>query len=76
MIKTIFKAIGSYLGNWKNLLTHAVIGLALLLFALKAPLPALWRMVVLLAVIVLNILRSRHERKKKENPAGEREDIR
>lgn len=66
MITKIFVGLFTYLKNWKNLAIHSLIGIALLLFALKAPIPAWIRILVLVLVVIFNVTRTRLEKKHKE----------
>ena len=71
MFRSILSALAAYLKDWKNLVVHALIGAALLLFALKAPLPGWVRILVLAAVVAFNIARGRLEKsRKKTTQAG------
>jgi hypothetical protein len=59
----IINAIWSYLKDWKNLLVHALIGIAILLAAFVIPVKPIYRIIILLAVIGFNIIRMDHTKR-------------
>jgi len=59
----IINAIWSYLKDWKNLLVHALIGVAILLAAFVIPVKPIYRIIILLAVIGFNIIRMNHTKR-------------
>ncbi len=61
----IFKAIWAYLKDWKNLLTHGLIGAAILCAALFLPIKPFSRILILVVVIAFNLVRMRLDRKRK-----------
>jgi hypothetical protein len=50
----------TYLIDWKNLLTHSLMGIVLLWFTLFAPITPYLRMGVIGAVVAFNIIRMRY----------------
>lgn len=60
----IIAALKAYLTDWKNLLTHAIVGVILLYCLLFAPVAWYWRIILFLIVIVFNVLRMRHSKNK------------
>lgn len=58
-LRFIFKKIWEYLKDWKNLLGHTLVGIAIIL--VSAMLPIAWwaRVLVLIGLIVFNIYRER-----------------
>ena len=64
----IIRGILSYLTNWKNLLTHALIGVGILAAALLLPVKPAARICILVAVVALNIVRMKLEKRKKPAP--------
>lgn len=61
----IFDALKTYLIDWKNLLTHAIVGLVLLYCLLFAPVAWYWRVILLILVIAFNVIRMRYSNNKK-----------
>ena len=62
----IVDALKTYLTDWKNLLTHGIVGVILLYCLLFAPVAWYWRVILLILVIAFNILRMRYSKNKKE----------
>jgi len=69
MLKKIAKAVWTYLKDWKNLLSHALVGVALIVVPLAQPLPAWGRILAFVAIVLANTLRMRLA--KKRAAAGE-----
>jgi len=61
----LLKWIWRYLKDWKNLLTHSIIGVAILLVAIYLPVKPIYRIGILVAVVGFNIIRMSLEKKKK-----------
>lgn len=61
------RGILNYLKDWKNLLAHALIGVGILLVAFFLPVKPLYRVLILVAVVILNVTRMRLEKRKKED---------
>ena len=59
----IFDALKIYLTDWKNLLTHGIVGVILLYCLLFAPIAWYWRIILFIIVIVFNILRMKYTKK-------------
>ena len=59
----ILKAVWNYLKDWKNLLTHGLVGVAILLVALVIPLAPVYRILFLVVVVGFNIIRMNHAKK-------------
>ena len=59
----IFDALKIYLTDWKNLLTHGIVGVILLYCLLFAPIAWYWRIILFIIVIVFNILRMKYAKK-------------
>jgi hypothetical protein len=66
MIKKIFKSFIDYIKDWKNLLTHTIIGVGILLVALLLPINIHFRIGILLVVVAFNVIRMRLEKKKEK----------
>ncbi len=49
-----------YLTNWKNLLTHTIVGIIILTVALYAPVSPFIRLGFLIAVILFNLVRMKY----------------
>jgi hypothetical protein len=54
----------NYLKDWKNLLTHSLIGVGILLVAYYLPVRPMYRILFFVAVVIFNIVRMRFEKKK------------
>lgn len=65
-LPTFLRGLVAYLSDWKNLLSHSLVGLALVVLPLALPLPLLGRLGVFVAIIGLNLLRMSLARKRKE----------
>ena len=61
----IIDALKVYLTDWKNLLTHGIVGVFLLYCLLFAPVVWYWRIILFLVVIVFNIVRMKYSKNKK-----------
>ncbi len=67
MIKKIGSGLWNYLKDWKNLLTHTLVGIALLLIALFLPVEPVFRFTILFLVVCFNMLRMKIEKKKEKH---------
>ncbi|MCQ2976866.1 MAG: hypothetical protein MJ232_02520 [archaeon] len=56
----ILNGIKNYLTDWKNLLTHSLVGIALLLIAIYAPVPVWVRVLFLVIVVMFNVIRMKY----------------
>lgn len=56
----IIDALKTYLTDWKNLLTHGVVGVILLYCLLFAPVAWYWRVTLFIIVIVFNVARMKY----------------
>ena len=61
----ILKYIWIYLKDWKNWLTHSIIGVLILLVAFYLPVKPIYRVIILALVVSFNILRMRLEKAKR-----------
>jgi len=61
----ILKYIWTYLKDWKNWLTHSIIGVLILLVAFYLPVEPIFRVIILALVVSFNILRMRLEKAKR-----------
>ena len=64
MKKNPLELIWLYLKDWKNLLAHTLVGLAILSVGLFLPVKPLYRIIILVVIIVFNVLRMRWSKKK------------
>lgn len=65
----------NYLKDWKNLLTHALIGVGILLVAFLIPVKPVYRIGILILVVIFNLLRMRFEKKKEQETVLENPPI-
>ena len=59
----IFDALKTYLTDWKNLLTHGIVGVILLYCLLFAPITWYWIVTLLIIVIAFNVVRMKYSKK-------------
>ncbi|MBI9051915.1 MAG: hypothetical protein JEZ00_21040 [Anaerolineaceae bacterium] len=59
----IFNAIWTYLKDWKNLLAHSLVGVAILLVAFIIPVEPIYRILILVIVVALNLIRMKYSKK-------------
>lgn len=64
MKKNPLELIWLYLKDWKNLLAHTLVGLAILSVGLFLPVKPVYRIIILVVIIVFNVLRMRWSKKK------------
>jgi len=64
------KGLAAYLTDWKNLLAHAVVGVALVLIPLVLPIPTAGRIAVFIAIVLANSARMAWDRKRKAAKAA------
>jgi uncharacterized protein involved in exopolysaccharide biosynthesis len=65
MLKTVLRKIWAYLKDWKNLLTHTLVGLGILAIAFYMPVKPIYRIVFLILVVAFNIIRMRRHNSNK-----------
>jgi len=58
-LKKFFTVIWNYLKDWKNLLGHTLVGVAIILVAAFMPIPWWGRVLVLIGIILFNIFREK-----------------
>lgn len=63
----ILRFIWEYLKDWKNWVTHSIIGVLILLVAFKLPVALIYRIIILIVVIIFNVLRMRYSKAKKNS---------
>lgn len=70
-MKKVFEAIWTYLKDWRNLLSHALVGFAILAVGLFLPVQPVYRVVILLLIVGFNLVRMKLTEKKDEAPVLE-----
>ena len=60
----IFQKVLAYLSDWKNILTHSLVGIAILFVAIWLPVEPIYRVIILILVVTFNITRMKHAKKK------------
>jgi uncharacterized membrane protein len=63
----IITSVWKYLKDWKNLLTHGIIGIAILAAALFIPVAPVYRVLILVVVIAVNLIRMNYSKKVRAN---------
>jgi hypothetical protein len=59
----ILKAVWAYLKDWRNLLTHGLIGVAIVVIALVIPVAPIYRIGILVLVVGFNLIRMNHAKR-------------
>jgi len=59
----LLRGLGRYLSDWKNLLAHGLVGVALVTIPLVLPLPPAGRILVFVLIVALNLLRMKIEKR-------------
>ena len=62
-MKKILGGIWGYVKDWRNLLTHSLIGVAILAVAFFMPVQPVYRVLLLAAVIAFNLIRMNHAKR-------------
>jgi len=55
----ILRAVALYLKDWRNWLTHSLIGIGILLIAFFMPVKPVYRISLILVVVTFNVVRMR-----------------
>ena len=63
----LIKGFLSYIKDWKNLLTHSLIGVGILLVAFYIPVDPIYRVLLLIAVVAFNLIRMDHSKRFLQN---------
>lgn len=63
-IRKVFRGVVAYLSDWRNWLVHGLVGVALLLIAILAPIEWWIKIIILIAVIIFNCFRMSFQKKK------------
>jgi hypothetical protein len=56
----VIKGLRAYLTDWKNILTHSIVGVVILLIALFAPVSPYIRIAFVGGVVAFNVIRMRY----------------
>ncbi len=56
----LFNGLKAYFSDWKNWLTHSIVGILILAIALFAPVDTYIRLIFVGAVITFNVLRMKY----------------
>ena len=56
--------IWNYLKDWKNILSHSIIGVSILLIALYLPIKPIYRISILIVVVIFNVTRMKLAKRK------------
>ncbi len=67
-MKKVFAAIWTYLKDWRNLLSHALVGFAILAVGLFLPIQPVYRILILLLIVGFNLVRMKLAEKKDDEP--------
>jgi len=67
----ILNYIWMYLKDWRNLLSHTLIGLLILAVAFFIPVRPIYRIILLVVIVAFNITRMNLAKKKKKAIASE-----
>ena len=65
-MKKVIEAVWNYLKDWKNLLSHAIVGVLIVVVGLTLPIHPVYRIGILFLIVALNIIRMRLTKKKVE----------
>jgi len=70
-MKKVFEAVWNYLKDWKNLLSHTIVGVLILVVGLSLPILPVYRIGILLLIVALNIFRMRLSERKSQRSTDE-----
>lgn len=59
----VLQAVWNYLKDWKNLLTHGLIGVGIVVVALVIPVAPIYRLVFLVLAVGFNLIRMNHSKR-------------
>jgi hypothetical protein len=62
-MKKVLMAVWNYLKDWKNLLTHGLIGVAIVIVALVIPVAPIYRIIFLVVAVGFNLIRMNHAKR-------------
>ena len=63
-MKKVFEAIWVYLKDWRNWLSHGLVGIGILAVGLLLPVTPIYRIIILILIIGFNITRMKLSEKK------------
>ncbi len=73
-MKKVLESILAYLKDWRNWLSHGLVGVGILAVGLLLPVKPIYRIIILILIIAFNITRMKLS-KKKENEAQPIEEL-
>lgn len=56
----LFNGIKDYLSDWRNWLTHSIVGILLLIIAIFAPVNVYLKLIFIIGVISFNVIRMKY----------------
>jgi hypothetical protein len=59
----VLQAVWNYLKDWKNLLTHGLIGVGIVVVALVIPVAPIYRLIFLVLAVGFNLIRMNHTKR-------------
>ncbi len=65
-MKKVLKSIWAYLKDWRNWLSHGLVGVGILAVGLLLPVKPIYRIILLFLIIGFNITRMKLSEKKEE----------
>ena len=65
-MKKVFEAIWAYLKDWRNWLSHGLVGVGILVVGLLLPVKPIYRIILLFLIIGFNIVRMKLSEKNAE----------
>ncbi len=65
-MKKVFEPIWAYLKDWRNWLSHGLVGVGILAVGLLLPVKPIYRIIILFLIIGFNITRMKLSEKKAE----------
>jgi len=65
-MKKVIEAVWNYLKDWKNLLSHSIVGVLIVVVGLTLPIYPVYRIGILFLIVALNIFRMRLTKKEVE----------
>ena len=70
-MKKALNGIWNYLKDWRNLLSHALVGVGILAVGLLLPVKPVYRIILLILIIGFNIARMKFSEKKEKEVLAE-----
>jgi hypothetical protein len=63
-LKKIAKSLKCYLTDWRNLLTHSIVGIVLAVLAVWAPIPLHGKISMISIIVLFNLVRMKRNKPK------------